>query len=211
MASDADAGWSWDDLLAYRSQTIERGEIPRLEELLARCAETPDADRLWPMIAEELRARRAAGETVVWADYERRYPALSARLAAYFASEQSEQPAGDFSDSATSPTQIPERASDSKPPSHRPASDGSSTSGLSLPGKLKQFVPGTMFGNYEIEEILGRGGMGVVYKAKHRVMRRRVALKVVAEKSGVNDSLLQRFKREAKVVSRLNHPIASSC
>ena len=198
MATDDRAGWSWDDLLAYRSQTIERGEIPHLEELLIRCAVAPDEEQLWQLVVDELGTRRAAGEVIDPAEYERRFPALSQRLAAYFSGER---PIDSRSGSATIPTQILGRATDSKPPS-----TGSSTSGFSLPGKLKQFVPGTMFGSYQIEDILGRGGMGVVYKAKHRVMGRRVALKVVAEKPGVNDSLLQRFKREAKVVSRLNHP-----
>ena len=198
MATDDRAGWSWDDLLAYRSQTIERGEIPHLEELLIRCAVAPDAEQLWQLVVDELRTRRATGEVLDRAEYERRFPVLSQRLAGYFASER---PTDSLSGSATIPTMVPGRSTDSKPPS-----TGSSTSGFSLPGKLKQFVPGTMFGSYQIEEILGRGGMGVVYKAKHRVMGRRVALKVVAEKPGVNDSLLQRFKREAKVVSRLNHP-----
>ena len=198
MATEDRAGWSWDDLLAFRSQTIERGEIPHLEELLIRCAVAPDEEQLWLLVVDELRTRRAAGEVIEPADYERRFPALSQRLAAFFASEG---PTDSLSGSTTTPTFVPGRSTDSKPPS-----TGSSTSGFSLPGKLKQFVPGTMFGSYQIEEILGRGGMGVVYKAKHRVMGRRVALKVVAEKPGVNDSLLQRFKREAKVVSRLNHP-----
>ncbi len=198
MANDDRAGWSWDDLLAYRSQTIERGEIPHLEELLIRCAVAPDEEQLWLLVMDELRTRRAAGEVMDRAEYERRFPALSQRLAAYFSGER---PTDSLSGSATIPTLVPGRSMDSKPPS-----TGSSTSGVSLPGKLKQFVPGTTFGSYQIEEILGRGGMGVVYKAKHRVMGRWVALKVVAEKPGVNDSLLQRFKREAKVVSRLNHP-----
>ncbi len=57
MANDAAEAWSWDDLLAHRSQTIERGEVPRLEELLARCAEIPHADQLWPLVLDELRTR----------------------------------------------------------------------------------------------------------------------------------------------------------
>ena len=85
MANDA-SGWSWDDLLAYRSQTIERGEIPHLEELLIRCVVAPDEEQLWQLVSDELRTRRAAGEAIDPADYEHRFPVLSQRLASYFAS-----------------------------------------------------------------------------------------------------------------------------
>lgn len=125
MAKNADAGWSWDDLLAYRSQTIERGDIPHLEELLARCAVAPDEDQLWFLVVDELRARRAAGEAVDRTDYERRFPALSQRLAAYFSSDgPADGPADGLCESATTPTEIPVRATDSKPPSHGPSNSG---------------------------------------------------------------------------------------
>lgn len=64
-------------------------------------------------------------------------------------------------------------------------------------------------GKYEIQGILGKGGMGVVYKAFDPVIRRQVAIKVIA-KSALEPSALEytltRFRHEAQAVGRLTHP-----
>lgn len=65
---------------------------------------------------------------------------------------------------------------------------------------------GFFLGNYKLLDQLGAGGMSAVYLAEHKVMRRRVALKVLPA-SRVNDSsYLARFHREARAVASLDHP-----
>src|SRR5919112_3329732 len=65
---------------------------------------------------------------------------------------------------------------------------------------------GRRIGRYEVESLLGRGGMGEVYLARDTELRRPVALKVVsAELHGAHDSL-RRFEQEALAASALNHP-----
>jgi len=59
---------------------------------------------------------------------------------------------------------------------------------------------------YELGEVLGRGGMGIVYAAFDRELGRRVALKVLSRPAGMRDSARQRFLREAKAAARLSHP-----
>jgi serine/threonine protein kinase len=63
-----------------------------------------------------------------------------------------------------------------------------------------------VIGNYEVVDRLGAGGMGTVYKARHRRMKRVVALKILPRSSGQPDSFLPRFQREVVVISQLSHP-----
>src|SRR5215467_5556580 len=65
---------------------------------------------------------------------------------------------------------------------------------------------GTKLGPYEIQSSLGAGGMGEVYKARDTRLERTVAIKVLADQFSSDPELKQRFEREAKTISSLNHP-----
>ena len=67
-------------------------------------------------------------------------------------------------------------------------------------------VAGRRIGPYEVVRELGRGGQGVVYLAKDSRLPRQVALKVVESGPLPSNELLRRFRREAAVASRLEHP-----
>ena len=67
-------------------------------------------------------------------------------------------------------------------------------------------APGTRLGPYEIVSILGAGGMGEVYRARDTRLDRAVALKVLPQTFASDPSFLDRFEREARAISSLNHP-----
>jgi len=66
--------------------------------------------------------------------------------------------------------------------------------------------PGARLGPYEVLAPLGAGGMGEVYRAKDKRLDRTVALKVLPQHLAADPDLRQRFEREARAVSSLNHP-----
>lgn len=70
---------------------------------------------------------------------------------------------------------------------------------LGLPGEIANHP------RYRPLELLGQGGMGSVYKAKHRVMERVVALKVIRPEL-TRDDLVERFRREIRAAAKLSHP-----
>src|SRR5260370_35695418 len=65
---------------------------------------------------------------------------------------------------------------------------------------------GTRLGPYEILSLLGAGGMGEVYRARDTRLDRTVAIKVISDHLSAKPQLRERFEREARAVSRLNHP-----
>jgi serine/threonine-protein kinase len=67
-------------------------------------------------------------------------------------------------------------------------------------------VPSPTIGRYEVQRVLGRGAMGVVYLARDPLLKRQVAVKIVHSLSEDRGTLLLRFQREAEISARLNHP-----
>jgi CheY-like chemotaxis protein/predicted Ser/Thr protein kinase len=65
---------------------------------------------------------------------------------------------------------------------------------------------GKVIAGYRIEERVGRGGMGVVYRAEHLNLQRRAAIKIIAPDLAESEGFRERFTREARIAAALQHP-----
>jgi serine/threonine-protein kinase len=132
----------------------------------------------------------------------RRYATVSAELEAFFANHDRmvalAMPLVDAGEPADAVRTVPPDATLDAGPSAlaRPGGAGISTVSVRL---------GT-FGDYELLKELGRGGMGVVYKAVHVKLKRLVALKMVVSGHLASADELERFRLEAQAAAGLTHP-----
>src|SRR5436853_153817 len=65
---------------------------------------------------------------------------------------------------------------------------------------------GTQLGSHEITALLGKGGMGEVYRARDTKLKREVAIKILPDEFSTDPDRVSRFQREAEVLASLNHP-----
>jgi serine/threonine-protein kinase len=112
-----------------------------------------------------------------------RYPEWADQLAAFFADQ-------DRFASFLKPLSAPETGGES----------GALETGASVP------AAGEQFGDYELLEEIGRGGMGVVFKARQRSLPRIVALKMILSGQRASPPERERFRLEAEAAARLDHP-----
>lgn len=75
-----------------------------------------------------------------------------------------------------------------------------------MPASNDELVAGTTIGEYIVENLLGQGGMGSVYAARHPVIGKRVAIKVLSYFFSRDASLVRRFTAEAQSVNKIGHP-----
>jgi serine/threonine-protein kinase len=95
--------------------------------------------------------------------------------------------------------QIPFAATEARMP-------GQESRGTSLRAALHPDIKGQTIGRYVIQEQIGQGGMGVVYKALHRDLNRLFALKILKAGDLTEFDTVKRFQREARLAAKLKHP-----
>lgn len=74
------------------------------------------------------------------------------------------------------------------------------------PARQAPASPHLRLGNYEILSVVGRGGMSVVFKARHRIMRRVVAIKMLHSHLVMSEQNIKRFQQEARAAASISHP-----
>ncbi|NLY00187.1 MAG: protein kinase [Rhodopirellula sp.] len=104
---------------------------------------------------------------------------------------------------------------DGLPSEHRPQTAEDLARELYSLGKLTKFqaqaiyqkkTRGLVVGNYVVLDKLGKGGMGAVYKAQHKRMKRVVALKMLPSSATRSPEAVRRFQREVEAAAKLSHP-----
>jgi Protein kinase domain len=71
---------------------------------------------------------------------------------------------------------------------------------------VRELVPGSDFGDWRIDRMIGRGGMGVVYQGTDKRLNRRVAIKLIADDRSGDGAFRDRFEREAQLTASIDHP-----
>ncbi len=184
-----------EDVLDQQSACWGRGERPLAEEFLERFPALHDApDAALDVIYQELLLRRGLGERPKLEEYIRRFPFLSDHLTRQFAVDQMMQLSEETQE-------LPRNSGDGTSQTHRGGSS-SVTDGVGAP----QTVLPRIFPGYDLLAVIGRGGMGVVYKAWDTRLGRVVAIKTITDVEAAGPNQLGRFLDEARVAARLQHP-----
>ena len=177
---------------------------PRLEDYVARLTELGPLDWLpVALIAEEYRVRQRWGDHPEHEEYRRRFP-QAATLEEALRRIDAELHADTLHKRPLSP---PTRldAGPCAAPRRCPADEETRVGELDItPGPPRP--PLDVFPQYELLDEIGRGGMGIVYKARHRGLDRIVALKVIRSEHQDDAEAVHRFLREARAAARLAHP-----
>jgi tetratricopeptide (TPR) repeat protein len=174
---------------------------PSIEAYLAGVS---DDERLYwfgQLLSVEVACRMVRGEKPCAAEYGPRFPAWSAIIQDVFQELQQFTPSPG-SDEATRSRSCP-------PSALSAAAERADPATLSRGREERQAVPANEMPTvpgYEIFGILGRGGMGVVYRARQLALNRHVALKMLRDGALAGPESLERFQTEAQTVARLRHP-----
>jgi serine/threonine protein kinase/Tfp pilus assembly protein PilF len=163
----------------------QRGERVLVEQFLKdHPALATDPEGLLELVYHEILLREQCGDTPQLEEYLGRFPELTAQLKDQFEVHQALESARGFAQTATS-VEAARPSPGVSSPEFRASADS---------------VPG-----YELLGELGRGGMGVVYRARQKVLDRVVALKMILGGEHAGPDERERFRSEAEAVARLQH------
>jgi tetratricopeptide (TPR) repeat protein len=175
------------DIFCARFEELwKTGQRPCLEEFLNGTQGAEREELLRGLLRLERYYRQGLGELVDAQEYEERFPEDVALIQAVLAEGRTVAP-------LTYPTSPHATGPKAFTPVEHADRDRARPRFPSIPG-------------YELLAELGRGGMGIVYQARHTVLKRLVALKMILSGNYASREELDRFQREAEALARLQHP-----
>jgi WD40 repeat protein/tetratricopeptide (TPR) repeat protein len=173
------------ELLVDQQLCWQRGERVPVEDYLTRQPHLQsDSEAVLDLITHEVMLRRQAGENPQLDEFQRRFPHLAEELACQFEVESAIEGETQLYPNNLSPPTVMATDRDSLP----------------------ELLPPPDVAGYEILAELGRGSMGVVYKARHRQLNRLVALKMILSGGFASPQERVRFLAEAETIAAIEHP-----
>jgi tetratricopeptide (TPR) repeat protein len=172
-------------LLEEQRQRWQKGDKVLVEVFLAENAALgTDPEGMLRLIRSEIELRQKHGETPRADEYLKRFPQFADQLGLHFTKlDSGTDVAVDDTLEAEARTPTPSI----------------------IPPPTELTVQRTI-SNYEVRGVLGRGGMGVVYKAWQKALNRMVALKMILASEHAGADHLERFRKEAEAAAQLQHP-----